>query len=266
MCPRLEVPEPGIGLGPRPPLRRARDEGGGGAVVPGLRAGCRGRAERDPQGDTRSPTHDGAIYAAPPPRRDVAFRRLLAAAGALALLLAACEDLNLPGGGVATADLLILPLQSGTPAPGGLSFYVYNQSTTTRSLIHSDGFNTVFASITFPSGSLASLDGVALGAGDSVLVTLSPDPGTYGMHLAPDGLRFASLGRPALTFSYARYGDFSVAAGSRYPDPAAYAEALGLWRESSLDAWASLTSTGNAGTSVTASLSQGGHYLVAALR
>jgi hypothetical protein len=197
------------------------------------------------------------------PCRDA--RRLLAAA-ALTLLLAACEDLNLPGAGVATSDLLILPLQAGASAPGSLSFYVYNGSTTTRSLIHSDGFNTLFASIEFPSGSLASLDGVVLGPNDSVLVTLSPDAGSYGIHLAPDGLRFASLGRPVLTFSYARYGDFSIAAGSRYADPTAYAQALGEWRESSLDLWARVGSSGDAGTDVSAGLSQGGHYLVAALR
>jgi len=190
----------------------------------------------------------------------------VAAASALALLLSGCEDLNLPGAGVATSDLLILPLQAGASAPGGVSFYVSNRGTTTRSLTHGDGFNTVFASVTFPSGSLASLDGATLGLDDSVRVTLSPDPGAYGVHLAPDGLRFASLGPPVLTFSYARYGDFSVAAGSRYADPAAYAEALGVWRERSLDLWGSVDGSGDAGTTLIASLSQGGHYLVAAPR
>jgi hypothetical protein len=182
------------------------------------------------------------------------------------LLLAACEDLNLPGAGVATSDLLILPLQAGASAPGSLSFYLSNRSATTRSLSHNDGFNTLFAKIAFPSGSLESLDGGALGLDDSVLVTLSPDAGTYGVHLAPDGLRFGSLGQPILTFSYARYGDFSVAAGSRYADPAAYAEALRVWRESSLDLWGSVGGSGDAATIVSASLSQGGHYLVAARR
>jgi hypothetical protein len=182
------------------------------------------------------------------------------------LLLAACEDLNLPGTGVATSDLLILPLQAGASAPGSVSFYVHNGSTTTRSLTHSDGFNTVFASVSFPSGSLASLDGAALGPDDSVRVTLTPDAESYGLHLAPDGLQFSALGRPLLTFSYARYGDFSVVAGSRYADATAYARALGVWRESSLDLWAGVAGSGDAGTSVSAGLAQGGHYLVAARR
>jgi len=192
-------------------------------------------------------------------------RLLLAAAGALALLLVACEDLNLPGA-VTTADLVILPLSSGTQTPPGLSFYVSNAHTTTGNLLHSDGFNTLYASVSFPSGSLASLDGAALGADDSVLVTLTADPGSYGIHLVPDGLRFASLGRPLLSFSYARYGDLTVAAGSQYPDPGAYAAALAVWREGSLDLWTEVGSAGNPGFNVGTSLSQGGHYLVAARR
>jgi hypothetical protein len=99
-----------------------------------------------------------------------------------------------------------------------------------------------------------------------VLVTLSADAGVYGIRLAPDGLRFAALGGVTLTFSYVRYGDLTVAAGSRYADQAAYANALDVWREASLDRW---VSTGGAGTSqndVTTSLSQAGHYVVAASR
>ncbi len=172
----------------------------------------------------------------------------------------------MPGGGVATSDLLILPLSSSAPAPAGSSFYVSNARTTTRNLIHNDGFNTLFASVEFPSGSLASLDGTTLGLGDSVLVTLSADPGSYGIQLAPDGLRFASLGKPRLTFSYAKYGDLLVASGSRYADPTAYANALEVWRETSLDRWSSIGGSGSAGNNVSASLSQAGHYLVAAPR
>ncbi len=182
------------------------------------------------------------------------------------MLLAACEDLTVPGGGVATSDLLILPLSNSAPPPASLSFYVSNARTTTRNLIHNDGFNTLFARVEFPSGSLASLDGVTLGLGDSVQVTLSADPGSYGIQLAPEGLRFASLGKPLLTFSYARYGDLSVATGSRYPDPAAYASALEVWRETSLDRWSSVGGSGDAGNDVSGSLSQAGHYLVAARR
>lgn len=183
----------------------------------------------------------------------------------LALLLAACEDLNFPGG-VPASDLIILPLSSSAPAPAGLSFYVSNARTTARNLIHNDGFPTTFASVSFPAGSLASLDGVALTASDSVLVTLTVDAGIYGVHLAPDGLRFASPARPTLTFSYAKYGDLTVAAGSQYPDPGAYAEALEIWHEGGLDLWTAVGSSGSPGTTVGTGLSQGGHYLAAAPR
>ncbi len=184
----------------------------------------------------------------------------------LALLLAACEDLTVPGGGIATSDLLILPISSSAPPLASASFYVSNARTTTRNLIHNDGFNTLFARVEFPSGSLGSLDGTTLGLGDSVLVTLSAEAGRYGIQVTPEGLRFASLGKPLLTFSYARYGDLSVSTGTRYTDPAAYASALEVWREASPDRWSSIGGSGSAGNDVTASLSQAGHYLVAAPR
>jgi hypothetical protein len=182
------------------------------------------------------------------------------------LLLAACEDLSLPGVEVPTSSLIVLPLSSNAPAPATLSFYVSNAHATTRNLIHSDGFNTVFATVSFPAGSLASLDGVTLNAGDSVQVTLTAEPAIYGLHLTPDGLGFASQALPFLTFSYARYGDLTTAAGSQYPDPASYAAALAVWHAGTLGLWSKVGSTGSVGTDVGASLSQGGHYQVAALR
>lgn len=145
-------------------------------------------------------------------------------------------------------------------------YYLSNAHTTIRALIHNDGFNTLFAQLEVPRGSLESLDGVALGSGDSVLVRFIADSGRFGVSLAPEGLRFASLARPTLTLSYARYGDLSVAAGSRYPDQAAYAAALNIWHEASLERWSSTGGSGNAGTDVSAGLSQAGHYLVAAPR
>jgi hypothetical protein len=181
------------------------------------------------------------------------------------LASAACQDLAVPSGGLATSDLLVLPLQASAPPPGSISFYVSNARATTRNLIHSDGFNTLFARLEFPSGSLGSLDGRVLGLSDSVLVTASPEPGVYGVRLSPTGLRFASLGRPLLTFSYARYGNLSVASGStRYPDAAAYARALEVWRESALDRWSSIGGSGTAGTELRASLQQAGTYVAAA--
>ncbi|OGU27006.1 MAG: hypothetical protein A3K13_09525 [Gemmatimonadetes bacterium RIFCSPLOWO2_12_FULL_68_9] len=160
----------------------------------------------------------------------------------------------------------MLPLGSSAPAPANTSFYVSNARATTRNLIHNDGFNTLFARIQFPTSSLASLDGDPLALGDSVLVTLSADAGVYGIRFDPEGLRFASLGRPLLTFSYVRYGNLSVASGSRYADPTAYANALEVWRETSSDRWANTGGAGTALSDVSTSLQQAGHYVVAAPR
>jgi hypothetical protein len=161
---------------------------------------------------------------------------------------------------------LILPLAGGAPEPGAASFYAFNTHATTRSLIHPDGFNTLFAQITIPAGALASLDGSPLAAGDSVLVTVTVDPGTYGVQIAPEGLAFASSAAPTLTLSYVRYGDLSVAAGSRYADAAAYEGALAVWQETSPDAWSQAGAGGTPGADVSAALSQAGHYAAAAPR
>ena len=182
------------------------------------------------------------------------------------LLLAACENLTTPGGSLTTADLLILPLATAAPAPGAVSFYASNAHTTARSLIHPDGFNTLFAQITIPRGGLASLDGAQLGPQDSVLVTVTADPGVYGVRIAPAGLTFAPGAAPTLTLSYVRYGDPSVAAGSRYADASAYENALAVWYETTPDAWTQAGGAGTPGSDVSATLSTAGHYAAAAPR
>lgn len=133
-------------------------------------------------------------------------------------------------------------------------------------MIHTDGFNTPYARIQFPKGSLSTLDGATLGPNDSVLVTFSADAGIYGIRLSPEGLRFTTSGRPTLTFTYAKNGDLTVASGSRYADQTAYANALDVWRETSLDRWANTGGAGAALSDITTSLSQAGHYVVAAPR
>jgi hypothetical protein len=179
----------------------------------------------------------------------------------------ACENINFPSGGtLGTDELLILPLSASAPQPPGVSFYVSNAHATTRSLIHNDGFNTLFAQLSFPRGSLARLNGVPLGAADSVLVDVTADAGVYGIHLAPDGLEFTTSGGPTLTLSYVRYGDLTVAAGSRYSDAAAYASALATWFETSSDTWSQAGTGGTVGSDVSAVLSQPGHYVAAAPR
>lgn len=161
----------------------------------------------------------------------------------------------------------MLPLQSTAPAPAATAtFPVKNDQTTTRTLIHADGFNTAFVRVEFPPGSLASLDGAPLGGGDSVLVTLRAEPGRYGVEISPEGLRFSATTRPTVTFNYVRYGDLTVAAGSRYADQNAYAAALDLWREVGFDLWTNIGGSGSVGTDLRANIPESGRYVAAAPR
>jgi hypothetical protein len=185
------------------------------------------------------------------------------------VLGAACQDLQIPGGDQLTgADLIVLPLQAGTPAPGVVTFYAVNSRTVARTLRHPDNVLTVFAEVEFPTGSLASLDGVTLGPGDSVQVTVAPDPGVYGINVSPSGLAFSAAARPSVTFSYARYGDATAGlASSRYSTAADYAAALDVWREVGLDLWSVATgSAATGGDGVTARMSGAGGYVAAAPR
>ncbi len=169
---------------------------------------------------------------------------------------------------MATADLIILPLQSSAPPPAPISatFYIFNARPTTRSLPHDDDFNTPFVEVQFPVGALSSLDGAPLGAQDSVRVTLSAEAGVYGVEITPGGLRFAAAARPNVKFTYVKYGDLTVAAGSRYADADAYAAALDLWREVGLDLWSNVGGSGTVGTDLRASITESGRYVAAAPR
>lgn len=162
----------------------------------------------------------------------------------------------------------MLPQQSGTPTVAAATFYAVNSRTVSRTLRHSDGAATLFADVRFPAGSLASLDGAPIGAGDSVRMTVTPDADTYGITLSPAGLAFAAGARPTVTLSYVRYGDLEAGLDSpRYPDVLSYATALDVWREVSVDRWAVAVGSGGTGSdAVTASLSGGGRYVAAAPR
>jgi hypothetical protein len=182
-------------------------------------------------------------------------------------LLAACEDLTLPATTLATADLVILRQQAGAPPPGSATFYVSNARSAARSLRHSDGSLTLFAELQFPPGALASLDGAPLGPGDSVLITIGPEPGIYGVRITPPGLKFSPSASPSLRFSYARYGDLSVASGSsRYSTRDDYAAALEIWREVGIERWSSAGGSGSPGTDIRTTIREAGRYVAAAPR
>lgn len=191
-----------------------------------------------------------------------------ATAGALAAL-AACGDLALPGlDTLATADLVILRVQSAAPQPHPLTFYVSNARRTTRRLVHPDGFNTLYVELDFPSGSLASVGGTALGPNDSVQVRVDPRPGEYGLTLSPSGLAFVAGREPTALFGFATYADASVADPStRYASRLAYLDALTLWEEVSPGLWRRVAGSGTAGTdAVRGRVSAAGRVVVAAPR
>ncbi|MEX0690839.1 MAG: hypothetical protein WD934_00755 [Gemmatimonadales bacterium] len=178
-------------------------------------------------------------------------------------MIAACTDVLSPGATVTTADLLPLGLQTAPPA--GMSFWVVNNRATTRALRHNDGFNTLYAEIQVPSGSLASLNGTPIGPGDSIEVNVTPIAGGYGVTVGPSGISFSSA--PRVTFSYARYGDATVADGSGYASQSAYAAALEVWEEVTVGRWRTAAGSSSAGTDqITALLDASGRLMVAAPR
>ncbi len=180
--------------------------------------------------------------------------------------MAACGDLDFIGDTtLPTADLLILPLTPSAPAAPSAIFFVANDRVTTRRLLHTDQFNSLYLEVRFPVGSLATLNGTAVGPADSARVTLDPEPGGFGVTVSPNGLEFAT--RPTATFVFAAYGDISVATGSSYGSPTAYAQALTLWYEVTPGRWRRVSGSGYTGNdAVSGSLAQPGTYIVAAPR
>jgi hypothetical protein len=194
-------------------------------------------------------------------------RRLVTAASVL-LGAVACSDLGpVEDATVSTQELLVLPRQAGTPTVAQSSFFVLNNATTVRRLLHADAFNTLYLELRFPNGSLGSLNGQAVAAADSVLVTVQPRAGGYGLVLSPNGLEFTSA-RPAATLSFAQYGDLSVADGSAtYASRSAYADALALWFEITPGRWHRVSGSGfDGGDAVTGPIAEPGTYVVAAPR
>jgi hypothetical protein len=202
--------------------------------------------------------------------RGAISRRALTAASALAALLAgtACEDVQLPGGGtVPTADLVVLPLQSGAPAVAPATFWVYNSRLVSQVLRHQDAGLNDYLRIDFPEGCLSRLNGSPLSVDDSVQVTVEARPGEYGLTLSPSGLEF-TLETPTVTFFFGRYADLSIIAGEpSFPDEAAYLAALEVWEEVTVGQWRVARASGASGVdAIAAAVDAPGELLVAARR
>lgn len=167
-----------------------------------------------------------------------------------------------------TADLVALPVVSGTPQATPATFWVSNRTPVVRALRHPDAFNTLYLEFRFPAGCLSSLNGQPLTTDDSVLVTVSPRPGGYGFTLSPNGLVFTLASTPSVVVSYGRYADPSVADGvPTYPDRASYLAALEIWEEVTVDRWRVARGSSVTGVDeLSAAVDAPGAFLVAARR
>ncbi len=194
--------------------------------------------------------------------------RLGLAATALGLLVA-CSDLGPPEETtVRGADLLPVGIAADAPPPSAASFWIRRARTTTVRLVHADGFNSPYVEVEFPAGSVRALDGTLIAESDSVLVSLTPDVGGYGLTVSPAGLEFTPSVLPTARFVLAAYGDLSVADGSTtYAGRTAYAQALTLWVEVGIDLWERVAGSGlGAGDIVAGRIARAGRFRVAALR
>ncbi|HEX9280100.1 MAG TPA: hypothetical protein VF890_05605 [Gemmatimonadales bacterium] len=191
-----------------------------------------------------------------------------AAAIAVAMLAAAC------GGGTGPADrgvplsaLLVLPrLDTDSAPPSAVGFLYHNTLLNTFSIRHSDASNTLFASYSFASHSIVSVNNIILADTSTVIVTVTLTSDIYGFTVSPAGMIFNSAGEPVVTVAYGKYGDFSVYnQSSKYTSAVAYEQALGLWRELSPDHWVLGRNSGHAGADTVASaLESPGRYVIAA--
>jgi hypothetical protein len=183
--------------------------------------------------------------------------------------LAACETAGGPvDTTVPTADLVVLPLAAGAPAPGTTSVYVSNAHATFATLRHPDAFNTVYLELEFPAACLSSLNGTPLTVTDSLLVTVEPRTGGYGFTLSPSGLVFTLGNTPAVTFSFARYADASVAdTVPGFADRQAYLAALDVWQEATVGRWRVARGSSSSGVDeIGAGVDAPGEFVLAAAR
>lgn len=185
----------------------------------------------------------------------------------ISLALVAC-DVQLPIDEThSLSELLVLAQQPDAAPVAGATFWVANDRETVRRLQHQDAFNQLYAELRFPIGALGTIDGQPVATTDSVLITVEPRTGAYGLSLGPSGLTFTSGGRPSVTFAYGRYGDLSIADGSSYTSRDAFANALDVWEEIGFDRWRIASRSGAAGLdAVSASIAAAGEIVLAAPR
>jgi hypothetical protein len=192
--------------------------------------------------------------------------RWLAIAASTIALVAACGGGGTgPGTGVTRADLLAIGrTDAADPAPA--TFVFKNNELRTFQLRHSDSSQTLFATFTFTPRSIVSRNDTLLCDTCTVAVTVSVTAGSYEFTVGPPTLVFNETGEPIVAVSYGTYGDASVyTMSTRYASPMAFAQALGLWHERSVDHWVlGRNSTHTGPDEVTSAMEGPGAYLLAA--
>ena len=126
--------------------------------------------------------------------------------------------------------LLVLPRVDSiyAPSPGQIDYQ--NNRLNMFSIRHPDGSNTLFATYSFTSHSIVSVNNVILADTSTVRVTVTLTAGVYGFTVSPAGMVFNSAGEPTVTVAYGTYGDFSVYSQSpKYPTATDYEQALGMY-------------------------------------
>jgi len=171
--------------------------------------------------------------------------------------------------GVPLSTLLVLPRLDLDSEPGSPVTLTYkNNLLNNFTISHTDNAGTRFASLTFPSHSIVSVNNVVLADTSTVFIGVTLISGQYMFTLAPPAMVFNISGEPTVTIVYSKYGDLSVYGQSpKYASAAAYEAALGLWREVSADRWVPGRNTGHLGVDTVASaLEAPGRYVIAAPR
>lgn len=140
-----------------------------------------------------------------------------------------------------------------------------NNQTVSITWVNTDSSLSTYAVFHFIPQSIRARNDTLLADTSTVTLNVTATPGVFGFTLSPATVVFNIAAPPTIDISYAQFADFSVAdsSPSKYPTPAAFAQALTLYYESGPDQWRPL-STGNASNVASSILLQPGVYLLAA--
>lgn len=147
-------------------------------------------------------------------------------------------------------------LETSGPAVADTSVTFTSGLPRTIVMRHGSPGDLVFAELTFPPTAFAD-------SGQPVEVSLTPRPGLYGMDVR---ISLALKTRAVLVFKYPRYFKMPAKAQPAYAGHVALEQALAIGQMMPGDQLAMLPSTRPASDNLSAEISGGGTYLVAATR